>query len=80
MKTHKPKTIQEAIDDLQTFLECDMPSMIFPKENVLGESWERADPFKSREEVVKYLRIHFKILEKQITKLSSQKNRKEKKK
>ena len=78
MKIHKPKTIQEAIDDLQTFLECDMPSMIFPEEKVLGKNWERVDPFLSREEVVEYLKIHFDILEKQITKLSSQKNRKEK--
>jgi len=78
MKIHKPKTIKEAIDDFQTFLECDMPSMIFPKEKVLGEDWERVDPFKSREEVVKYLRIHFEILRKQINKLNSQKNRKTK--
>lgn len=66
MKTFKPKTIQEAIDDFQTFLECDMPSLIFPEEEVLGKGWERVDPFKSREEVVKYLRMHFKIFEEQI--------------
>ena len=69
MKIHKPKTIKEAINDLETFLECDMPSMVFPEEKVLGRNWERVDPFKLREEVVKYLRLHFGILEKQITKL-----------
>ena len=60
------KTIQEAIDDLQTFLECDMPSKIFPKENSFGTAWERTDPFKDKEEVIKYLRGHFEILDKQI--------------
>ena len=66
MKIHKPKTVREAIDDLQTFLECDMPSMIFPEEKVLGKDWKRVDPFKSREDVVEYLKIHFEVLEKQI--------------
>lgn len=66
MKTHKPKTIKEAINLFQQFLECDLPSMVFPEEKVLGESWVRVNPFKSREEVIKYLRIHFKILEKEI--------------
>ena len=71
MKIHKPKTIQEAIDELQVFLECDMPSKIFPEENIFlkGGKWERADPFKSREEVKDYLKVHFKILEKQIKRL-----------
>jgi len=73
MKTKQPKTITEAIDDFQQFLECDMPSMVFPKEEVLGKGWKRVDPFKSREEVVEYLRIHFKILEKQINKLQRRK-------
>jgi len=73
MKTHNPKTIKEAIDDFQQFLECDMPSLIFPKEEVLGEDWVRVDPFKSREEVVKYLGIHFKILEEQIDEIKKDK-------
>ena len=74
MKTHKPKTIKEAIDDFQTFLECDMPSLIFPKEEVLGKGWERVDPFKSREEVVEYLKEHFEILEKQINEIKGDKD------
>ncbi len=73
MKIHKPKTIKEAIDDFQQFLECDMPSMIFPKEKVLGKGWVRVDPFKSREEVIKYLEAHFKILEKQINEIKGDK-------
>ncbi len=73
MKTHKPKTIKKAINDFQQFLECDMPSMIFPKEKVLGKNWERVDPFKSREEVVKYLEIHFEVLEKQINEIKRRK-------
>ena len=73
MKTNKPKTIQEAIDELQTFLECDMPSMVFPEEKVLGKDWARVDPFKSREDVVEYLREHFKILEKQMNEIKRRK-------
>ena len=73
MKTHNPKTIKEAIDDFQQFLECDMPSMIFPEEEVLGKGWVRTDPFQSREEVVKYLGIHFKILEEQIDEIKGDK-------
>ena len=73
MKTHKPKTIQKAIDDLQTFLESDMPSMIFPEEKVLGKDWVRTDQFRNREEVKNYLRGHFKILDKQIKRLLKQK-------
>ena len=66
MKIHKPKTIKEAINDFQQFLKCDMPSMVFPEEEVLGKGWERVDSFKSREEVVKYLGIHFEVFEKQV--------------
>ena len=76
MKTHKPKTIKEAIDDFQQFLECDMPSMVFPEEKVLGKDWKRVDSFKSREEVIEYLGIHFKILEKQINEIKRRKKNK----
>ena len=76
MKTHNPKTIKEAIDDFQQFLECDMPSLIFPKEEVLGEDWVRVDPFKSGEEVVKYLGMHFKILKEQIDEIKRRRDNK----
>ena len=72
MKPHKPSTIQRAIDELQTFLECDMPSKIFPKEKILGKDWKRQDPFKSRNDVVRYLRTHFEILEKQIEEIRNE--------
>lgn len=75
MKIHKPKTIKEAVDDLQEFLECDMPSMIFPEEKVLGKGWVRVDSFKSREDVIEYLRVHFKIFEKQIKELNRLRSR-----
>ena len=66
---YKPKTIQKAINELQVFLECDMPSMIFPEEKVLGKYWKRLDSFKSREDVVKYLKIHFRVLREQMNEM-----------
>ena len=69
MKTHKPKTIQEAINDLEVFLVSDMPSKVFPIEKLKGEIYEREDYFTDTEEIKEYLKEHFEILNKQIEEL-----------
>lgn len=71
MKLHEPKTIQEAIDDLQQFLECDMYSKFKPIEVIQGEELCREDYFKNEGEFIKYIQEHFKLLEKQIEKIKS---------
>ena len=55
-KIHESKTIEEAIDDLLIFLESNM-----------WHSFE--EEFKDEEDMIKYLRGHFDILEKQIKEL-----------
>ncbi len=77
MKIHKPKTIKEAIDDCQTFLECDLYSRFRPAHTLpIGkkgkdETWYRdsKDVFKSERDFLKYLEAYFDILRKQIAKL-----------
>lgn len=77
MRTYKPKTIKEAIDDCQTFLECDLYSRFRPAQTLpIGkggkdEVWYRdsKDVFKSEKDFLEYLRGHFKILLKEIKKL-----------
>lgn len=84
MKIHKPKTIQEAINGLQVFLECDLYSRFRPAQTIpIGkngkdETWFRdaRDVFKSERDFIDYLRSHFKILEKQIKKLNNPKTKK----
>jgi len=90
MKIYKPKTIKEAIDDCQEFLECDLYSRFRPAQTLpIGkkgkdENWYRdsKDVFKSERDFLKYINGHFEILRKQITKLQGkstvQKNRKAK--
>jgi len=69
-KTHKPKTIQEAIDSLQTFLECDLYTQLKPEMKIKGEDYIRSDVIKNEKEFIEYLRFHFDILEKEIKELS----------
>ena len=77
MKRHKPKSIQEAIHDLQVFLECDLYSRFRPAQTLpIGkkgkdETWYRdsGDVFKSERDFLKYLEAHFDILKEQIVKL-----------
>ena len=69
MKLHKPKTIQEAIEDLAVFLECDLYKQLRPKEIVNGKVFYREDIIDSEEEFVEYIREHFKILQKQVREL-----------
>jgi len=77
MKIHKPKTINEAINNCQEFLECDLYTRFRPGQtlpigkNGKDEIWYRDDKdvFKSEKEFIKYLQAHFDILKKQIAKL-----------
>jgi hypothetical protein len=75
MKTYKPKTINEAIDDLQTFFQVDMYSKFRPEhklptgKNKKMESWYRQDWFKSEKDFIEYLEAHFNVLKKEINRL-----------
>jgi len=79
MKIYQPKTIKEAIDELQMFFEEDMwtqfyPKIVFPvmkngkKTKVV---MYRKDTFKEKDKMkfLEYLDAHFNILRKQIKKL-----------
>lgn len=74
MKLHKPKTIKEAVGDLQEFFECDLYSKFRPEEKINGKIWVRDDVFPSKKEFIEYLEDHFNILLKQIKELTTQKN------
>ena len=69
MKTYQPKTLKEAIDDFQTFLECDLYSKFRPETKINGKKFYRTDIFKNEREFVIYLEQHFNILRKQIRRL-----------
>jgi hypothetical protein len=77
MKIYKPKTIQEAINNLQVFLECDLYTRFRPAQtlpigrNGKDKTWYRdsKDVFKSERELLKYLESHFNLLKKQVKKL-----------
>ena len=73
MKTriHKPKTVEEAINDLQTFLESDLYSKFRPEHKFPGEKevWHRMDVFENEKEFLKYIEAHFEILRKQVKEL-----------
>lgn len=70
MSTIKPKTIKEAIDNFQMFLECDLYSKFRPDVEIKGEIWSRDDVFKDEEEFSKYIDDHINILRKEIKSLS----------
>jgi len=73
MKIHKPKSIKEAIGDLQVFLESDLYTKLRPIEMVNKKKYCREDFLKTEEEFLKYLNDHFKILNKHIIKLIGKK-------
>ena len=73
IKIHKPISVKEAIDDLQTFLECDLYSKFRPEHKIKGEMYYREDTFPNEKEFWKYLNDHFNILKKQIIKLIGKK-------
>ncbi len=81
MKIHKPKTIKEAIDNCQIFLECDLYSRFRPAQTLpIGkkgedETWYRdsKDVFKSERDFLEYIRGHFDILKKEVLRLAKRK-------
>lgn len=72
MIKHKPKTISEAIDNLQDFLESDLYSKFRPEQKLPTgkkgklKSWYREDVFADEKEFIKYLQDHFNILKEEI--------------
>ena len=72
MKINKPKSVEEAISELQQFLECDLYTKFRPAQtlpigkNGKDEIWFRKDVFKGEAEFVRYLESHFEIFKKQI--------------
>ena len=81
IKISHPKSISEAINDIQTFLECDLytkfrPEHIIPlKEKGKAKKIHlyREDIFMSEREFIKYIESHFDILRKEIIKLIGKK-------
>ncbi len=75
MKIYKPKTIMEAINHLQTFLEVDLYTRFHPRVKMKGEYWTRdkKDVFKNEKEFLEYLNDHFNILRKQIKQMGGSK-------
>jgi len=75
MKVHHAKTINEAIDDINTFFQVDMYSKFRPEhkiptgKNKKMETWYRQDWFKNERDFIEYLNRHFKILKKEIRRL-----------
>jgi hypothetical protein len=71
----QPETIKEAINDLQTFLECDLYSKFRPEQKIPSgkkgkiEVWYRKDVFKNEKEFAEYLDAHFKILKEEIVRI-----------
>ena len=76
----QPKTIEEAINDLQEFLECDLYSKFRPAhtlplgKNGKDETWYRQDVFESERDFIKYLEDHFNIFKKEVKKLINKKD------
>lgn len=69
---HKPKTIKEAINDFQTFIECDMWTKIYPIVKSNNKYWQRTDYFKSKKDFLDYMELHFDIFRKEITRLKKE--------
>ena len=65
MEGEKEKLIK-AIEELEEFFLCDLPTKVYPQENIKGNTWVREDHFKNIIEVKDYIEEHFQILYKQI--------------
>ena len=61
-----PKTILEALRELEVFFDCDIYSKFRPMKKLKGEEWCRQDWFRNEIEFRKYLMNHFKTCEDQI--------------
>ena len=69
MKLHHAKTINEAIDDLQTFFDCDLYTKFRPEHKIGKEKWYRQDIFENEIEFREYLERQFNILKREIKRL-----------
>lgn len=76
LQVYKPKSINEAINLFQDFLECDLWTKFYP-EIRLGkkgnEIWHREDMFKSEQDFRDYLQLHFNLLRNEIKYLQKKK-------
>jgi hypothetical protein len=68
MKTKKEQ-IEDRINELQVFLECDLYTKFDPRITIEGRKFQRKDYFKDEKEFIEYLRSHFKILKRQIRRI-----------
>ena len=66
MNIKKPKTIEEAIDEFQEFLECDLFTKLKPEIDIDGTGFIREDSIENENEFLKYINEHFNILREQI--------------
>jgi len=75
MKTSQPKTIQEAINNIETFFMVDMWTKFYPIIKIKGTKgkWCREDYFKSKKDLDNYLRENFDILRKEIKRIRRKK-------
>jgi len=80
MKIHHASTIDESIDDLHMFLDCDMYSKFRPEHIIQGQKMYRQDFFINEKEFKDYLTVHFKILKAEIKRIKGKHESKEKKK
>lgn len=84
MKVHKAKSVREAIENFQEFLECDMYTKFRPAQTLpIGkkgkdETWYRQDVFKSERDFIRYLEDHFNIMKKEIIRLIGKQYKNEK--
>ena len=74
MEIYKPKTIKEAIQIFQEFLECDLYSKFRPEDKIKGEIWIRDNPFKDEKDFHKYIEKHFDILLKEVEEFLTETN------
>ena len=73
IKVHHAKTIDEAINGIHTFFDCDMYSKFRPEIKIQGKKMYRQDWFKSEKEFSEYLQAHFDILRKEIKRIRRKK-------
>lgn len=66
MNTAEQNKLKEALINLREFLDVDLPSKIFPEEEIDGETWIRQDYFKSEQDVRDYIKAHLDVFEEEI--------------
>ena len=71
--TIHPITIDEAINDLHTFLSADLYTLFRPKIKVGEKKMYRTNILKNEKEFNEYLNAHFKILKREIKRLEKKK-------